>query len=163
MNKSIQIALFSALILTALPSNGENCNPSITPSTPTDQFTKNGDGTVTDKKTALTWMRCSLGQTWNAGCTGDASVHNWRGALKAGKGDWRLPNIKELKSITEQACYSPAINANIFPDTQEGSYWSSSPDAQQHTYAWYVYFGHGAVLNEVMSDNYYVRLVRGGQ
>jgi hypothetical protein len=170
MNNSIKAALLSILMLIALPSNGQTCNPSITQSTPAGQFTIN-DGTVTDNKTTLTWMRCSLGQAWDAGdssCTGDASGYNWQEALTAAstvfaeKGDWRLPNIKELKSIAEQACNSPAINASIFPNTKN-YYWSSSPSASNDGNAWLVNFSNGGDGSSGKSYDRYVRLVRGGQ
>jgi hypothetical protein len=168
MNKSIKAALLSILMLIALPSNGQTCNSSITRSTPDDQFTINDDATVTDKKTALTWMRCSLGQSWDAYssiCRGTASPFYWQNALNVGNStsDWRLPNIKELKSIVEQACYGPAINDIIFPNTQSNNYWSSSPNALNDDYAWIVNFsdGSGSIYNR--SSNRYVRLVRGGQ
>jgi len=63
------------------------------------------DGTVFDKKADLTWMACTLGQTWkNGDCTGDADLHilNSANELKINFGDkqnWRLPTIDELHSI----------------------------------------------------------------
>jgi hypothetical protein len=58
------------------------------------------------------WMRCALGQNWNgATCTGSGQAYTWQAALQAAEGssfagysDWRLPDIKELSSIVEQAC-----------------------------------------------------------
>jgi hypothetical protein len=173
MNNSIKAALLSILMLIALPSNGQTCDDSITRSTPTDQFTPNVDGTVTDNKTTLTWMRCSLGQEWNendSSCTGTASTYSWQSALTtasttsfAEQNDWRLPNIKELKSIAEQACYSPSINAVIFSNTTSSAYWSSSPSASDDDNAWIVYFSNGYGFSSNKGDSRSVRLVRGGQ
>lgn len=99
---------------------------SIAATAPASRFTDNGDGTVTDKATGLQWKRCSEGQTWGAstGCTGTATRHGWQQALQladvatyAGKDDWRVPNVKELASIVELACYDPAIDLQSFPGT----------------------------------------------
>lgn len=39
-------------------------------------YIDNGDGTVTDTRTGLTWMRCALGQTWDGStCVGVAGEH----------------------------------------------------------------------------------------
>jgi hypothetical protein len=175
MNKSIKTALFSALILTALPSNGQSCKESITPSTPTSQFTLNVDGTVTDNKTDLTWMRCSFGQTWNAAdssCTGNATSYEWGSALavaakSAAKSDfedpndWRLPNVKELSSIAELSCESPAINESIFPNIDfTYVYWSSSTYVHNSGFAYGTGFYRGQNSAEMKSENGYVRLVR---
>ena len=111
---------------------------SIAATAPASRFTDNGDGTVTDKATGLQWKRCSEGQEWNgATCTGSAARHTWQQALQradtatyAGKSDWRLPNIKELASIVEQACDWPSIDLGAFPATQTRDYWSSSPNAR---------------------------------
>jgi hypothetical protein len=92
---------------------------------------------VTDTATGLTWKRCSEGQSWDgATCAGSAMYHTWQQALQvadtasyAGQSDWRLPNAKELASIVEQACYSPAIDEAVFPATPSSYYWSSSPGA----------------------------------
>ncbi len=146
------------------------CNDAIDKSTPDSRFTVNGDGTATDKQTGLTWMRCSIGQTWQAGsCIGNVSGHTWQQALTlakahdfAGKNDWRLPNIKELSSIVEVSCINPAINSVIFPNTASVS-WSSSPYANSNYGAWDVNFSYGYDGNGYKLNGSHVRLVRGGQ
>ncbi len=62
-----------------------------------NQFTDNGDGTVTDHATGLTWARMDSGRGMN-----------WKEALAyaenlklAGHDDWRLPNAKELQYIVD--------------------------------------------------------------
>lgn len=40
--------------------------------------------------------------------------------------DWRIPNIKELSTIIERACTSPARNTDIFPVTVASVMWSST-------------------------------------
>ncbi len=148
---------------------------SITASTPTSQFTDHGNGTVTDNKTHLMWKRCSEGQTWTGStCTGTAATYTWQGALQQAKArnngvgfasftDWRVPNIKELASIVEEQCLSPAINATIFPamDSSNWRYWSASPSSYAgFADAWLVSFNGG--LDDVLSKtvNGGVRLVR---
>ena len=150
----------------------QSCNSSVTASTPNSRFTHNGD-TVTDNKTNLVWMTCSLGQAWDGStCSGSANIKTWSTAINdaenfsfSGYIDWRVPNIKELNSIVEVACESPAINDAIFPSTEYGSrndgfYWSSSRQANNQGkliigfYDGNENFGHG--------ENLYVRLVRGG-
>ena len=71
------------------------------------EFTIYNNGTATDNKTNLNWMRCALGQTWKGKtCTGKAKKYTWKKAEDiakttnfAGKFNWRLPTIKELNTI----------------------------------------------------------------
>lgn len=178
------IVLLSALILTALPTTKAlaavtctNQNNAVTATTPTADFSDNGNGTVTHTATGLVWMRCSLGQSWDGTtCTGSASTYNWQEALAAahnlnsdagyaGHNDWRLPNKNELASIVEARCWFPTINAAIFPNTPSfGLFWSSSPRADNANEAWYVNFGIGGhVYWGNKSDDNRIRLVRAGQ
>jgi hypothetical protein len=144
---------------------------SIPATAPASRFTDNGDGTVMDKATGLWWKRCCEGQTWSGGaCTGTATYHTWQSALQlaegasyAGQGDWRLPNIKELAGIVEQACYDPAIDLAVFPGTPSYYFWSSSPYAGDASYAWLVGFDYGYDGGNYARDARLVRLVRGGQ
>ncbi len=69
-------------------------------------YKDNGDSTVTDRATGLTWMKVDSGHL-KAGQNKDGKL-NWEQALKwaedleyAGHSDWRLPNIKELQSIVD--------------------------------------------------------------
>jgi Protein of unknown function (DUF1566) len=115
--------------------NGENT--SIPPSTPTSSFSVLGDSTVLAPRTKLMWMRCLVGQTLSGGvCTGTPSSFTWADALNVAKGqtvaghnDWRLPNVKELFSILEDRCYTPALNADLFPISELFTAWSSTPSA----------------------------------
>lgn len=71
------------------------------------RYRDNGNGTITDSKTNLTWMRCSLGQQWTGStCAGVAMEMNWNDALRtamsfsyAGHSDWRVPTVDELDSL----------------------------------------------------------------
>lgn len=144
----------------------------IPPSTPTSQFIQHNNGTVTDTATRLVWMRCSLGQTWDGTtCQGDAQLLNWQQALQAPQttnfaeyNNWRLPNIKELASIVEEACYSPTINLTIFPNTfLDRSYWSSSQSQSKFAQAWVLGFDDGVnLIASEGSSGRPVRLVRSG-
>lgn len=70
-----------------------------------ERYFDNLDGTVTDKKTGLVWMRCSLGQSWNGKtCNGEAKEYTWDDAAElklnyAGSTAWRFPTIDELDSL----------------------------------------------------------------
>lgn len=151
---------------------------SIPASSPTNQFTDNKNGSVTDKKTGLTWKKCSEGQVWNRAngkCTGSVTPYAWKAALNRttvinrtggflGKTDWRLPNIKELTSIVEEQCYSPAINLAVFPATPSVWFWASSTGVGLGgVYAWGVNFINGADGWDFKNEfNGHLRLVRTG-
>jgi len=145
-------------------------NPVHAATTPTSDFTDNTDGTVTHKTTGLVWKRCAEGMTWTgSACTGTATTYTWAQAVAltatfAGKSDWRLPNIRELFTITEIDAYNPAINSVIFSTTPTSNFfWSSSAYAGNSNDAWYVDFDYGNDDTYIKTYNFQVRLVRGGQ
>jgi hypothetical protein len=115
-------------------------------------YSDNGDGTVTDPTTGLTWMRCPVGLTWDgATCTNApvpvisggisqgvvpmrqltwAEANTLTGTLQyAGHSDWRLPTIREL--LTYGA-------ANVLNHFYLGSrLWSATTSAQDSSKAWF--------------------------
>ncbi|OYU45663.1 MAG: hypothetical protein CFE44_06320 [Burkholderiales bacterium PBB4] len=133
-------------------------------------YTDNGNGTVTDPVTQLTWMRCAVGQVWDGRtCTGTASpllptaVVTLNGTITfAGFSDWRVPSVRELSSIADRVRLSPATDSDAFPNTPLISFWSSTSVAGSASLRWYVNFDRGDV-GRVSTTAYNVRMVRGGQ
>lgn len=131
-------------------------------------YSDNLDGTVTDPTTGLTWMRCSMGQTWNGTtCTGTASTYTFDQANAltgtvtfAGQSDWRVPNIRELQSMLDRAA-SPPMDPVAFPSGYL-SYWSSTPAKIASTYGWYINSSVGTNFYSKNSREIGVRLLRGG-
>jgi len=115
-----------------------DCDTSIYPlSSPTSRFEDGGDGTVTDTRSKLMWMRCAIGQRWVKGdCVGMSSALTWADAEqkantvnKSGQffySDWRLPQLPELASISERQCKHPRINLDVFPNTVADFFWSAT-------------------------------------
>ena len=175
---TINIGLCALLVLFFLassPAVGSCKYSSILATAPATAFFDHGDGTVTDTRNGLNWMKCSLGQTWNPatdGCDGSASTFSWQQALEAadlqgfaGRNDWRIANIKEMGSIVEKACRDPSIDSSLFPSTPwDTPFWTSSPVAGNTTNAWSLDFAFGYSESAgPRTDRYYVRLVRGGR
>ncbi|CAM3038358.1 DUF1566 domain-containing protein [Moritella viscosa] len=146
--------IISLLVLASTSVIAQECSINISRSAPDTRFVLNNEGSVKDQLTGLTWMRCRLGQTWNRvdkTCDGTPQGFYWQSALTtvetindpngnhalhqfSGIKQWRLPNIKELDSLTEVACYGPAMNTKTFASSfkQEvgdlsADLWSNTP------------------------------------
>jgi hypothetical protein len=121
---------------------------------------------VTDSQTGLVWRRCCEGQTWSAGtCTGTAASYTHEAALmqakaQAGAAGWRLPNVRELSSITNKTGAAPAVDPMAFPATPSYFFWTSTPYAGNPRNAWYVYSYDGGSGHNLRSFASHVRLVR---
>ena len=164
------------ILLPALSHAAQTCKTNIPATTPTSQFTDNGNGTITDTKTGLMWKRCSEGQVWsNGGCARlgkGGAYYRWQVAMTrtqtlnkaggfAGYADWRMPSVEELQSIVEKQCSAPAINLTVFPDTPSSAeFWSSSLPANYGYYAQSISFRNGKVQTSLNGHNLRLRLVR---
>ena len=123
-----------------------------------NDFHDNGDGTITDNATGLTWSQDDNGEgvTWEEAL---AWVAQKNAENYLGYSDWRLPNAKELQSLldysrspdtTGSAAIDPLFNAtsitNEAGQTDYPFYWSSTTFLRSDgsaTDAVYVAFGRG--------------------
>lgn len=158
------LAMGAGLFIAASPSRAE-CNSSQTSKPSSARFVVKG-GVVYDKKTDLTWMRCSQGQTWkdDLGCVGVPKKFTHDSANEGWSNGWRMPSVDELKTIIAKNCKNPSIDDEIFPDTPSEWYHTRSKNG---SYCWVVHFGDGSVddsrLNYYCDHGSAVRLVRSGQ
>jgi hypothetical protein len=155
------------------------------------RYEDNGDGTVSDCRTGLIWLK-------DANCTDSAgdidksigylnwdNAKTWSAALAHGVcgltdgsyyGDWRLPTKTELMAMVAYAKgrYSDPVLTNAaatakwtqgdpFLNVQSYNYWSSSSTTFITAYAWFVSMSVGYVAYSNKTDNYYVWPVRAGQ
>lgn len=121
---------------------------------------------VTDSKTGLVWARCSVGQSWDgSACTGTVSGHTHEQAMSLAQAasGWRLPNVKELTSIADKGCRSPAIDSAAFPNTPSSWFWTSSSYLSIAGDAWGVLFDYGLIRHLYRVNSQAVRLVRASQ
>ena len=107
---------------------------------PTPRFVSNDDGTVTDIVTGLTWLQrpeCLNQLTWIEALAAANNLANGQCNLTDGSlpGDWRLPNFRELQSLSSSDAETKPIGSDItqspfiyvFGDSCGTSrYWSST-------------------------------------
>lgn len=73
---------------------------------------------------------------------------------------WRLPNVKEIQSISDKTQTSTKIDPNVFPNTAFEFYWTSTPLVGFAARAWFGNFRVGGVNADPRSSTYPIRLVR---
>jgi hypothetical protein len=69
-------------------------------------------------------------------------------AFDLGGETWRLPSIRELATLVDEAQVAPSINREAFPNTQYGSrsdhwYWASHASVNDPSAAWALNFDDG--------------------
>jgi len=118
------------------------------------RFTDHGDGTVSDNLTGLMWTK-DANLPANSihlrhKIVGILDVKTSQGALEYvdtmntgagtyGYNDWRLPNIKEIRSLVDYSRHACALpQEHPFINVKSNFYWSSSPCKHQFSLAWIV-------------------------
>ena len=107
-------------------------------------YLNNGDSTITDLDTSLMWTKAP-----GSAVAWDAALAYAEGLTTGGFSDWRLPNIKELQTLTDYARASatatttaPSIQRTLFPTATANAYWSSTTvKGPTTTEAWLVELG----------------------
>ena len=113
-----------------------------------------GIGTITDKCLSLIWQKATAPDRMN-----------WQQALQycaglelEGRGDWRLPSIKELATLNDYTRYNPSTDP-VF-ETGPDWYWSSTTLSDTTTHDVVFDFIGGAISSRRKTDRYPVRAVR---
>jgi Protein of unknown function (DUF1566)/Secretion system C-terminal sorting domain len=129
-----------------------------TPATIAAHFINNGNGTTTDKLTNLIWQQIPFSDS----LTWEQALVSAEALTLAGFSDWRLPNIKELQSISEETFGNPSISPTYFSGVTTGHYWSSTSLPNQTTRAWYLDNLFGITTYEPKTSRLRFVCVRGG-
>ncbi|MEK8021228.1 MAG: DUF1566 domain-containing protein, partial [Candidatus Parabeggiatoa sp.] len=146
------------------------------------RYTDNGDGTVTDNRSGLIWLKnanCFGPQYWKTAMQKAANLDHGQCGLRDGSraGMWRLPTKEELKAMIDKKYrkpYSqPALSnaagtgpwkeGDAFLGVQTNFYWSSTRYAAITGLAWSVHFDDGYVYSVGKTFTSYVWPLRGGQ
>ena len=123
--------------------SGEAFNDHAAP--PPNQYIVLSGDEVRDSYTGLIWQR-----------DGDASgLRTWDDALSycetltlGGNSGWRLPSVRELATLVDEAQVAPAINRAMFPSTQYGArsnnwYWAYGAARNNAAAHWGLNFDDG--------------------
>ena len=131
---------------------------------PSPRFTEHPDGTVTDNLTGLMWLtdaNCFGGMTWQEAFDKVADLNANPGGYScagytAAYTDWRLPNRKELYSLTDFSQADPSLpQGHPFVSINSWSYRSSSTVASMSVYSWGVSMSVGGVNLADKSQDYW--------
>lgn len=143
------------------------------------RFIDNGDGTLADTVTGLTWLKQAdcINQSWSSAITTINSLASGRCGLTDGSapGQWRMPNRSEMLSLSDraptfpQAAYfdgqyqsngtvtGPVIFNNFMINNY---YWTSTTDAADTAQAWTIYSCDFGVYNIAKTDSRFALAVR---
>lgn len=155
---------------------------------PSPRFVDHGDGTVSDELTGLMWLKnadCILAEYPSFDVEGSVDGRvPWQDALNFVNGmnagnypacsaaytDWRVPNVKELRSLIDYSRTDPALPSGhpfVTPYLVwfggDWTFWTSSTYAAQPANAWVTYIQVGTVTYDAKYMRNLVWPVRTGK
>ena len=130
---------------------------------PIPRFVDNDDGTVTDTANGLMWLKTTPSPILKHAVTWFEAKKECEELAFAGYNDWRLPTIKEWKTIIDNKYQSPAlIEPNPFQNViVQLAYWSASEyaigadnecgpgECALHSYVVQLYYGQVKIQSKV--------------
>ncbi len=128
---------------------------------PSNRFTDNQDGSVSDHLTGLVWLKnagCFTPALFAAALTDANQLATGACGLTDGSkaGDWRLPNVNELESLIDVSQNNPALQQESpFVNVSNGIYWTSTSYFGGQTgspAAWAIRMGDGRYMNDAGSN-----------
>jgi len=141
------------------------------------RYSDNGDGTITDNRTGLIWLKnanCFGRQTWDKAKEVVAKLTDGKCDLNDGSkvGDWHLPTIYELGKMVDDKYEKPSLSnaagtgqwkkEDAFLGVQSNSYWSSTMYTNIPDNALFVNFNDGLIGSYTLKTvTLYVWPVRG--
>ncbi len=143
------------------------------------RFIDNGDGTLADTVTGLTWLKQAdcIHQAWSGALSAVNGLASGQCGLTDGStaGQWRMPNRAEMLSLSDRAPTFP--QASYLVGSYRGNgvvtgpvvfnnfivsdfYWTSTTSAADNTEAWTLYSCDFGVYNIAKTDVRYTLAVR---
>lgn len=103
------------------------------------RFADNGNGTITDLMTNLTWQQQPRKDSLNW----EESLQ-YADTLTLGNiTEWRLPNIRELRSICDESFVNPGVDTGYIKVINNKKYWSSTTLSNHSNEAWVMQTRYG--------------------
>ncbi len=133
------------------------------------RYTDNNDGTVTDNRTSLIWLKnanCFNSKSWKTAKKKVANLASSQCGLRDNSkaNEWRLPTKNEWKTLMDyryrQLTLSNALGTgqwkegDAFSKVQLGKYWSSS--SNNKSTVWYANIYDGDINSADTSNKFYV-------
>ncbi|MBF0507494.1 MAG: DUF1566 domain-containing protein [Deltaproteobacteria bacterium] len=149
-----------------LPTSHLSCFTCTGQISPLGRWCDNKNGTITDLSTGLIWLKdagwSSTFAFLDAADQANVPRNGSPSSLNDGskEGDWRLPTLKELKTLTTGTEAVSNYSQYFFTSVKSYPYWSISPSSADTNKAWTVYLRDGSVSARSKNEVYFVWPVR---